>query len=69
MAEGRPPGCAVCGRAWERRNQYGLCCSQPCSNVLSAIKRLKRLNGPWKIQDRDRWTRLGLRAFRSAWKA
>ncbi len=69
MAEERPGGCAVCGKAWRRRHGYGRCCSQPCSNLLSAAKRLKRLSGPWEPSDRDRWARWGLRAFRNAWKA
>lgn len=61
--------CLVCGRAFVPGQPYGKCCGGRCSLVLSAVKALKRALGPWEGHQRDEWTRVGLRVFRSAWKA
>jgi hypothetical protein len=64
-----PKLCAVCGEPWTPRQRNARCCGLVCSTVLSAVKGLKRALGPWEPHQRDEWTRVGLRAFRAAWKA
>jgi predicted nucleic acid-binding Zn ribbon protein len=60
--------CVVCGVRFEPGQPFGRCCGPDCSLVLSALKRLKRRLGPWRLSQRDRWGRLVLRAAREAWK-
>ena len=64
MTERRSRTCGVCGRAWTPKNTGAVCCSLYCSMVLSALKHLLSSLRPLR---RDQWTRVGLRACRTAW--